>query len=238
MTPLRFVSLAVWTLSAVHSVTSIPRLAGFSPRLALALNSRQSGLPAVPPQCVSTCEPVNTILETNSCPPAECCTKSFQSEYFGCLKCVGLAANVTNAEWAQAQTLVDALTVACSIEGFTLPELTLPGQNPNRTLSTVSGSHTSKASAISQITLTALPSSLAPSTIISQKTVTEVPTPTSPRLPGRRPSRPHQYKCSNTSLSRIGHRGGLSGRNSVRIDHDLTFYCNEDVVLSARILYS
>jgi hypothetical protein len=65
MTPLRFVSLAVWTLSAVHSVTSIPRLAGFSPRLALALNSRQSGLPAVPPQCVSTCEPVNTILETN-----------------------------------------------------------------------------------------------------------------------------------------------------------------------------
>jgi len=200
MTPLRFISLAVWTLSAVHSVTSIPRLAGFSPRLALALNSRQSGLPEVPPQCVSTCDPVNTILETNSCPPAECCTKSFQSEYFGCLKCVGLAANVTNAEWAQPQALVDGLTVACSIEGFTLPELTFPGQNPNRTLSTVSGSHTSKASAISQITISALPSSLAPSTTISQKTVTEVPTPTSPSSTGPSTQSPSPPTNTNAAI--------------------------------------
>ena len=69
--------------------------------------------------------------------------------------------------------LAAALTVACSQEGFSLPELTLPGQNPNRTLSTVSGAHISTRS-FSQITLSATPGT-PPAPTISQMTVTSVP---------------------------------------------------------------
>ncbi|KAJ7087296.1 hypothetical protein B0H15DRAFT_306794 [Mycena belliarum] len=106
----------------------------------------------------------------------------FQGSYFECLKCVGIATNATTADFVQAQSLVDGLTVACSKEGFTLPELTFPGQNPNRTLATVSASQTS-VQTTSQITISTLPppGSSSPTgspTIgtISQKTVSELPT--------------------------------------------------------------
>ncbi|KAJ7499419.1 hypothetical protein FB451DRAFT_1549047 [Mycena latifolia] len=184
MNPLRSLCLILGTLSAVHTVatSSIPWPAGRSSLrlgLAAALGSRQNDIPNVPPQCTSTCDPVTTILETKSCPPATCCMGLFQSDYFNCLECVGVAENATASDFAQAQALVDGLTVACSIEGFPLPELTLPGQNPNRTLATLSGSQTSMKATQSQITITALSataSSVSPSPTISQKTVTALPT--------------------------------------------------------------
>ncbi|KAJ6516385.1 hypothetical protein C8R45DRAFT_242853 [Mycena sanguinolenta] len=172
MTSLRSISLLVWTLSAIRSVSGIPGSVGSRLRLGVALNRRQD-LPNAP-QCNSTCDPVDDIIATNSCPPSECCMPIFQADYFGCLKCVGEATNATTADWAMAQSDVDALTVACSKEGFSLPELTLPTQNPNRTLATVSVGSQSSSRSLSQITISTLPSSssLAPSNTNPQKTVT------------------------------------------------------------------
>ncbi|KAJ7895992.1 hypothetical protein B0H14DRAFT_2679927 [Mycena olivaceomarginata] len=106
MTFLRSISLVGWTLSTIHSASGIPRLAGSGVRLGLALNSRQAGLPNAP-QCDSTCDPIGTILGAGSCPPTECCMPSFQSGYFDCVKCVGLATNATTADWVVAQNDVD-----------------------------------------------------------------------------------------------------------------------------------
>ncbi|KAJ7163819.1 hypothetical protein C8R43DRAFT_254633 [Mycena crocata] len=190
MTLSQSVCFMIGALSAVHTVAGVPWPSKSSPRHGLGVfNSRQAGgNPVVPPQCASTCDPINTILETNTCPPATCCSDLFQSGYFNCLKCVGLAANATVAEFAQAQTLLDGLTVACSKEGFSLPELTLPGQNSSRTLSTVS-SGGRVSTTLSQITISALPSltSGTPMPILSQKTVTaptfESTTSTGPAAP-------------------------------------------------------
>ncbi|KAJ7179613.1 hypothetical protein C8R46DRAFT_1074265 [Mycena filopes] len=147
----RPISLILWALS--------DGLAG-------AHVSRQIDIPS-PPQCDSSCDPINTIA---------------QGGYFDCLKCVGVADNATTADFAIAQTDLDDFTVACSKVGFALPELTLPGQNPNRTLATapVSGSGSpSSAKSVSQITIATLPSDILsnppPSSTLSQKTVTSVP---------------------------------------------------------------
>lgn len=48
--------------------------------------------------------------------------------------CVGTALNAT--DYTQAQADLDQLIVSCYDYGYTLQELTLPGQNPSRTLST------------------------------------------------------------------------------------------------------
>ncbi|KAJ6543901.1 hypothetical protein B0H19DRAFT_1076105 [Mycena capillaripes] len=177
MTPLRPISLVVWTLAAVHSAVSIPRI-GLGSDHARALSPRQSSLPIVPSQCATTCDPVSSILEAPSCNPTLCCTPLFQSGYFNCLKCLEPSTNVTKQTFAKDQALLDALTITCSELGFSLPELTFPDQNASRILSTVSATQTSKASSISQITISSLPSSLSSSDsapAISQKTVTSVP---------------------------------------------------------------
>ncbi|KAJ6627338.1 hypothetical protein B0H10DRAFT_1993999 [Mycena sp. CBHHK59/15] len=185
MTPSRSLWIAIGTLQAVRAVAGIPQLVGSG--RSLRLHGRQGGVPSVPPECESTCDPVNTILATNTCPPAECCTELFQSAYFNCLKCVGLALNATAADFAVAQQDVDLLTVSCFNFGFTLPELTLPGQNASRTLAT-SSRVSASATHVSQITISALPSSLtAPSSLpatISQKTVTTQPMASTPTSQG------------------------------------------------------
>ncbi|KAJ7727899.1 hypothetical protein B0H16DRAFT_246522 [Mycena metata] len=183
---LRSLPLILCALSAVHLVLGATR-----PRLGLAGAHvpRQINIPN-PPQCDSSCDPINTIAQ-QSCPITECCTPLFQSGYFECLKCVGIADNATTADFALAQTDLDDFTIACSKEGFALPELTLPGQNPNRTLATASGVSgvPSSAKSISQITVSSLPSgilnsnSLPATSTISQKTVTSVPTQSSPPSP-------------------------------------------------------
>ncbi|KAJ7047861.1 hypothetical protein C8F04DRAFT_1060307 [Mycena alexandri] len=200
---LRSIPLILCALSAVHMVVG-----GTRPRLGLAGAhvSRQINIPS-PPQCDSSCDPINTIAQ-QSCPITECCTPLFQSGYFDCLKCVGIADNATTADFALAQTDLDDFTIACSKEGFALPELTLPGQNPNRTLATASGVPSSTKS-ISQITVSSLPSgilnssSLPATSTISQKTVTSVPTQSSA-------SSPPGPTTSTTPNSAVHHFGGLS----------------------------
>lgn len=155
-------------MSLAHAMPGVPRGSGY----VISLSRRQNDT-GTPPQCASTCDPVATIAPTCPSEPSQCCTQLFQSGYFNCLMCVGLADNVTAAGFAVAQQSVDNFTVECSELGFSLPKLTLPGQNVNRTLSTVSaGSHPSTNSAISQITVSALPTSLASSPTVTQKTVT------------------------------------------------------------------
>ncbi|KAJ6567380.1 hypothetical protein DFH09DRAFT_918771 [Mycena vulgaris] len=179
MALVRSICLILGALSAARTVASIPWPAGNrSLRLGLALVSRQSSISDVPPQCASSCDPIITILELPSCAPEQCCAGSFQLGYFNCLKCVGLAFNVTAAGFVQPQTLIDGALISCSKEGFPLPELTFPGQNPNRTLATLSGSHSAQSTR-SQITISALPSDVLATTsnTISQKTVTALPTP-------------------------------------------------------------
>ncbi|KAF8211628.1 hypothetical protein K438DRAFT_1807624 [Mycena galopus ATCC 62051] len=176
MTPSRSLSFAfwaLWTLSAARSASSIPWP---SPRSLLALSRRQSGIPPVPPQCATICDPVNTILETNTCTPSECCTTSFETNYFSCITCVLGAANATNSSYTLAQGSLDTIVVDCAAEGITLPELTLPGQNPNRTLPSLSlsGSLSLPKTNSQQITITALPSLSTPAA--SQQTFTAPPT--------------------------------------------------------------
>ncbi|KAJ7477226.1 hypothetical protein B0H11DRAFT_2030314 [Mycena galericulata] len=186
MTLLRSICLIAGTLSAVHTAASVPRPGGSGFRR-LSLNRRQND--DLPPQCDTTCDPINTLLASQACDtdPAQCCTTSFQSGYFSCLECVGFADNVTAAGFAVAQTTLDNLTILCSEDGFALPELTLPGQNPNRTLATASAgsSPSSSRPAFSQVTISALPSSTPATPTVSQKTVTAPPTqPASPSSSG------------------------------------------------------
>ncbi|KAF7354884.1 hypothetical protein MSAN_01402900 [Mycena sanguinolenta] len=206
MTSLRSISLIVWTLSAIRSVSGI--------HFGLALNRRQD-LPNAP-QCDSTCDPVEDIISTGSCPPSECCTELFQADYFDCLKCVGEATNATMADWTVAQNDVDALTVACSKEGFPLPELTLPTQNPNRTLATVSAGSQSSSHPLSQITISTLSSgsSQTPANTISQKTVTALssqPSATQPPSTASAPGPTNSPSAAMAPASGFGLMFGLLG---------------------------
>ncbi|KAF7301299.1 hypothetical protein MIND_00694900 [Mycena indigotica] len=186
--------LAAFILPAVTG-SAIDRLklsANQNNELALALSERQNGgVPDVPPQCATVCNPINLILETGTCPPTTCCSPLFESGYFSCLLCVGKADNATSSDFAQAQSLVDNLVVACSRLGFPLPDLTLPGQNSSRIIPTASiGSSTNSKS---QLTVSVLPSTIA-STTRSQVTISNIPSSVglpsaqSPTLPTTTPN--------------------------------------------------
>ncbi|KAJ7229142.1 hypothetical protein GGX14DRAFT_344859 [Mycena pura] len=211
---LQLLSLVVGAFSALHIAAGFPGPRSETPatsldfRPILALTRRQNGVSDVPPQCVSDCDPINSILATNTCPPAECCTPQFEMGYFSCLKCVGLADNVTTAEFAQAQGLVDALDIACSKLGFALPKLTLPGQNPNRTVATVSvsasGSGRPSASSKMQITLSAppsfSPSATMPISTMPQVTVTEIPSTVALPSPATPTTNSAMTRCAQGQL--------------------------------------
>ncbi|KAG7446064.1 uncharacterized protein BT62DRAFT_1076461 [Guyanagaster necrorhizus] len=98
---------------------------------ALHFVSRQDS--DIPPQCQTPCSAAMALVSAN-CSPSECCTSSFENNYVACIECVGTAANIT--DYSQYQTVVDQLVVECSIQGIVIPEVTFPGQNANRPLST------------------------------------------------------------------------------------------------------
>lgn len=147
------------------------------------LDVRQTGNPNLPPQCQSTCNPVLSAINSN-CPRSQCCTASFEQQLFDCFTCLANAASSSN--FTTAQATVDELYDACATLGVSLPVLTFPGENPNRPLSSVSGSafstasstsssFTSSTSHISQTTISSLAS---PIPTISQSTVTALPSST------------------------------------------------------------
>ncbi|KAG0700082.1 hypothetical protein DFH29DRAFT_768551, partial [Suillus ampliporus] len=152
--------------------------------LSSASYKRQSS-GTIPSQCASTCDPVNN--EVNSgCPITACCAQSFETSYYNCLLCVGTAMNAT--DYTQAQADLDTLYVSCYDYGYTLQELTFPGQNPSRTLSTsliVATSPASSGTATSHAssgTATSPSSSGTATSSTSSTAPSSTPTSAAPRL--------------------------------------------------------
>ncbi|KAF8164899.1 hypothetical protein B0H34DRAFT_648979 [Crassisporium funariophilum] len=156
-------------------------IAGVNLETSGPLEARQTAaIPGVPAQCKSDCDPVNTILATGGCPPAQCCLSSFETGYFNCFGCVAQSINFT--DFSAPQSVIDTLFVLCAQRGFTLPKLTFPGQNPNRTLSTgAPGPTPSPSLSLSPggpTTTISDPISLPISPGIPQTTVTSLPSDT------------------------------------------------------------
>ncbi|KAJ7638397.1 hypothetical protein FB45DRAFT_400940 [Roridomyces roridus] len=197
MAHLRTLCLVLGIASVAQSVVGLPNLL-----------PRQDN--TIPAQCESTCQPVETLVPTCPSAPSQCCTQLFQSGYASCLTCVGLADNVNAAGFAVAQATLDNFTIECSELGFTLPKLTLPGQNSARPLSTVSGSHSVASASNSQITISNLPLSLSAPTI-SQTTITQLssssPSATAPPASSASASAPANN--NNNAAQRIGHNWTL-----------------------------
>ncbi|KAJ7067882.1 hypothetical protein C8F01DRAFT_1116100 [Mycena amicta] len=91
-------------------------------------------LTQIPTACLPECSPFSPFLQGATCAVTECCSVVFETGYFDCFQCVGTSVNAS--DYSLAQTYVDVVNTACASEGFTLPVLSLPGQNPNRTLAT------------------------------------------------------------------------------------------------------
>ncbi|KAJ8592667.1 hypothetical protein M405DRAFT_812386 [Rhizopogon salebrosus TDB-379] len=120
----------------------------------------------IPSQCTSTCDPINNEVNAG-CPVTACCTQSFETGYYNCFMCVGNADNAT--DYSGAQTDLDNLYVACADLGYPLQELTFPGQNPSRTLSTSFTGSTLPATSTSSssVSMTLSQSVVNPSSIVS-----------------------------------------------------------------------
>ncbi|KAF8351071.1 hypothetical protein F5887DRAFT_192067 [Amanita rubescens] len=94
-------------------------------------------------QCESPCTPILSYVgsdSSNKCTPQACCTTAFEKAYLKCFTCIGKAENVTN--YSKYQRTLDDLTSACLSDGISVPKLTFPGQNPNRTLTSFTPSGT------------------------------------------------------------------------------------------------
>jgi len=135
-----------------------------SPNLVSNLHVRQSGVPNIPAQCAVTCDAPNTLIAAN-CTIAQCCTTQFETEYFQCLQCVGMAANLT--DYTPAQALITNLTLACEAGGVTLPDLFF---------NLTTGAEISSA-VIPASTSSSVSTSLTSPTIVSQATITTAPSP-------------------------------------------------------------
>ncbi|KAG1753229.1 hypothetical protein EDB19DRAFT_817576 [Suillus lakei] len=181
---MRTSTICLVVLSAAASFVSSHPSASYLTQSFRALSSpsykRQSS--SVPSQCTSTCDPVYTEMNTG-CPITACCTQSFETSYYNCLLCVGTADNAT--DYTQAQADLDNLYISCSDYGYSLQELTFPGQNPSRTLSTSSLTATSTIVGTSPTSVSVPTSVSAPTSVsvpISQTTI--LPSSTSPASSG------------------------------------------------------
>ncbi|KAJ7283286.1 hypothetical protein C8J57DRAFT_1292042 [Mycena rebaudengoi] len=148
-------------------------------KLVQGLRMRQlDGIPNVPAMCRNDCSPFAGFLAGASCPVTQCCIPLFEAGFFNCFLCIGQAQNVT--DFSIAQTFVDVLTTSCTAEGLTLPELTFPGQDPQRTLATMLPPGASTAPIFPSVGQTVPPrSSSAQITITSQSGASGASAPTS-----------------------------------------------------------
>ncbi|KAF9458000.1 hypothetical protein BDZ94DRAFT_1325830 [Collybia nuda] len=142
MQPLRVVAIPFLITVAQLTIVGARSLGGQNLSI-IRLGARQSNpLPVVPAQCKTTCDPVNSLIFSNTCPVSQCCTPSFEMAYFNCIICVGGVANLE--DYSAPQNILDRILSDCATRGRALPKLTFPGQNPDRPLSTLpfSGSAT------------------------------------------------------------------------------------------------
>ncbi|KDR74500.1 hypothetical protein GALMADRAFT_141530 [Galerina marginata CBS 339.88] len=164
--------LLVGRIEATHELSApAPRVN--LERHFISLGRRQTTIPDVPSQCTTVCNPVNTAI-ASGCPITTCCQSSFEMGYFNCFQCFENAINET--DYAAAQQVLDALVSECTSKGFSLQKLTFPGQNPNRTLSSVVIPSSSQTTAPSQSTVF----TATPTPPLSQSTVTALPSTTAP----------------------------------------------------------
>ncbi|KAF5371964.1 hypothetical protein D9615_008064 [Tricholomella constricta] len=164
--------------AAARSLSAILEISQISPALD-GLSVRQS-LPNVPQQCKADCDPVNTII-ANQCAPKECCTATFETQYYNCLLCVGNSLNIT--DYTAPQDTLDLFQQQCARNGLPIPTLTLPGQgassgasappNPAPTSTRPGPTPTSRSGTSSTTPLPTLP---VPSPPISQQTITALST--------------------------------------------------------------
>ncbi|KAG8218269.1 hypothetical protein J3R82DRAFT_3880 [Butyriboletus roseoflavus] len=151
-----------------------------------ALERRQVSVTSpssVPAQCTSTCNPVNNevslvsvashfspvltprvgvtipwLHSISGCPATACCTISFETEYYNCLECVGMALDTTN--YATAQNSLNLLYTTCVDMGFVLPQLALPGEPASGSNSTSSAAvHVTSTGSASTASRSVAPSS-------------------------------------------------------------------------------
>ncbi|KAF8556314.1 hypothetical protein OG21DRAFT_678628 [Imleria badia] len=80
--------------------------------------------------------PVNSEISLQ-CPVTACCTTTFETQYYNCLYCVGMALNTAN--FSTAQTSLNLLYMTCVDMGFVLPRMELPGQSNSTSASSGSG---------------------------------------------------------------------------------------------------
>ncbi|KAK7061295.1 hypothetical protein R3P38DRAFT_2828688 [Favolaschia claudopus] len=122
---------ALGTLLLLQTQTT--QAAGIIPPLAREIPGVQRrDLTVIPAACQTGCAPFQPFLTGQNCSTASCCSPAFEQGYFDCFMCVGTNSNAT--DFSIAQEFVDVLITACRSVGSDLPVLTLPGQNPNRTL--------------------------------------------------------------------------------------------------------
>ncbi|KAJ3996891.1 hypothetical protein F5050DRAFT_1756133 [Lentinula boryana] len=138
------------------------------------LNPRQTDS-NIPTQCQSICDPVVSLIDTG-CTVQGCCTNTFIRNLTSCFECAGNITQTTN--YSIPQSTIDELVEDCASGGFNITDPTLPGQNPNRTLSLASSfTHGSvTASSFLQSTITSV--SFAPT--FTQNTVTSISSSTPP----------------------------------------------------------
>ncbi|KAF9076695.1 hypothetical protein BDP27DRAFT_1313754 [Rhodocollybia butyracea] len=150
----RAIFSVAWAVSLLFQSTHASSvLAGHRQRdhdheLLQALSARQI---VVPPQCDSECLVISMLA---GCAPQECCTDMVVRNLTQCFECVGNASGTTN--YSSPQSTIDALFLDCAEEGLNITDPTLPGQNPNRTLSALPSTISSDSSSLHQSTVTAL----------------------------------------------------------------------------------
>jgi len=175
-----FFALVIGSMEVIQPAAAGVLLAGLSPRIDLVLmktfQRRQGSAPPTPPQCVTICNPVNSVINSpQQCSPSECCTSTFEKSYYNCFVCAEAAANDT--DYTEAQMVLNDLYDTCASAGIMIPVLTFPGQDANQTLSsvvlpmsTVSNTASLSSQSITQSTLSNSTSS-GPSSTLSQSTV-------------------------------------------------------------------
>ncbi|KAJ7727921.1 hypothetical protein B0H16DRAFT_1589734 [Mycena metata] len=125
----RTLTVALVLVQTVAGAGLIPT----SARRTVGLRARS--LPVIPKTCQTDCAPFGPFFDGAACAVTQCCSAVFQMAYFDCFLCVGNATGAT--DYTIAQDYVDVLTTSCIAENFTLPLLSLPGQDPNRTPTSV-----------------------------------------------------------------------------------------------------
>ncbi|KAG2151709.1 hypothetical protein BD769DRAFT_979 [Suillus cothurnatus] len=138
---------------------------------------RQSS--SVPPQCASTCDPIQNEVNAGYPVPA-CCTQSFGTSYYNCLLCVGIAMNTT--DYTQAQVGLDRLYVSCDYRGYSFEKLTLPGQTLSRARTTSSVAKASTVAGTSATSVSELSTSVSAPTSISVTVTSQTTIPPSSAL--------------------------------------------------------